>query len=290
MRTSIHLPSSKTGQRCRVAGLALRQQHPATNAQSAFTMVEIAMAVGVIAFALVAIIGILPYGMNVQKDNREDTIISQDAPFFLEAIRNGAVPSLSATPPNHSMDFLTNYVESITIITNIATGGAVVYTNAPTSPTFLENGVTILGLLSTPKIYPSLPGQTNLVSAVIRGLSGSAAEVGVSNSLVAFKYAMAVEIAPFNSIAPDSINYQAYLLSPNTNDWITRSNRFSQAHYLPFNLFEVRLTFSWPILPNGNVGPNHQTYRSVISSPLLPYNGGPLWFFKPQIFTNAAAT
>jgi type II secretory pathway pseudopilin PulG len=55
-----------------------------------FTMIEIAIAIGVIGFALVAIIGILPAGMEVQKDNREDTLISQDAPYFLDAIRNGA--------------------------------------------------------------------------------------------------------------------------------------------------------------------------------------------------------
>src|SRR5580698_8433458 len=61
--------------------------------ERAFTMIEIAIAIGVIGFALVAIIGILPAGLNVQKDNREDTLISQDAPYFLEAIRNGAVVS-----------------------------------------------------------------------------------------------------------------------------------------------------------------------------------------------------
>src|SRR6266516_2625531 len=43
-----------------------------------FTMVEIAIAVAVIAFALVAIIGILPAGLQVQKENREDTLMAQD--------------------------------------------------------------------------------------------------------------------------------------------------------------------------------------------------------------------
>jgi len=45
----------------------------------AFTMIEIAICLGVIGFALVAIIGILPTGMSVQKDNRQETIINQDA-------------------------------------------------------------------------------------------------------------------------------------------------------------------------------------------------------------------
>lgn len=56
-----------------------------------FTMVEIAIALGVIGFALVAIIGILPAGLEVQRDNRSETIINQDSTFWLEAIRSGAV-------------------------------------------------------------------------------------------------------------------------------------------------------------------------------------------------------
>ena len=35
-----------------------------------FTMIEIAIALGVIGFALVAIMGILPLGLTVQRDNR----------------------------------------------------------------------------------------------------------------------------------------------------------------------------------------------------------------------------
>lgn len=57
--------------------------------EAGFTMVEIAIALGVIAFALVAIIGILPAGLQVQKDNREETIINQDARVLLEAIKSG---------------------------------------------------------------------------------------------------------------------------------------------------------------------------------------------------------
>jgi len=36
-----------------------------------FTIIELAICLGIIAFALVAIIGVLPIGINVQKDNRE---------------------------------------------------------------------------------------------------------------------------------------------------------------------------------------------------------------------------
>ena len=78
-------------------------------------MVEIAIAIGVIGFALVAVIGILPAGMNVQKDNREDTMISEDAPIFLDAIRNGATVTNfnGIIGVNGGLDYLTNYVEKI---------------------------------------------------------------------------------------------------------------------------------------------------------------------------------
>src|SRR5258707_10516100 len=78
-----------------------------TRDQSAFTMVEIALCLAIIGFALVAIIGILPTGLSVQRDNREESVINFDANFLMEAIRTGA----------RGQDDLTN---SILIITNIA--------------------------------------------------------------------------------------------------------------------------------------------------------------------------
>ncbi len=76
-----------------VDGLALRGHALAARAhpphEAGFTMVEIAISIGVIAFALVAIIGILPTGLQTQRDNREDTIVNQDARVILAAIKSG---------------------------------------------------------------------------------------------------------------------------------------------------------------------------------------------------------
>src|SRR5664280_2637396 len=88
-------------------GLSIRDTADCQSAlrrQSAFTMVEIAICLAIIGFALVAIIGVLPIGMNTQRDNREETIINQDATVFIEAIRGGA----------RGLDDLTNYVYAIT--------------------------------------------------------------------------------------------------------------------------------------------------------------------------------
>src|ERR1017187_7333323 len=69
---------------------APRSPLPAPRSCRAFTMIEIAISLAIIGFALVAIIGVLPIGMNVQKDNREETIINQDATVLMDAIRNCA--------------------------------------------------------------------------------------------------------------------------------------------------------------------------------------------------------
>ena len=57
--------------------------------EAAFTMVEVAMSLAIVAFALVAIMGVMPTGLNVQRQNREETVISQDASFIMEAIKAG---------------------------------------------------------------------------------------------------------------------------------------------------------------------------------------------------------
>src|SRR6185369_17131888 len=83
-------------------------RHAGKRGCAAFTMVEIALSIAVVAFALVAILGVLPTGMTVQKDNRDDNVINQEGRYWIEAIRTGA----------RGLDDITNYVESIAI-TNI---------------------------------------------------------------------------------------------------------------------------------------------------------------------------
>ncbi len=244
-------------------------------------MIEIAIAVGVIGFALVAVIGILPQGMNVQKDNREDTIISQDAPYFLNAIRNGE----RRTDNN----ILVNYLESITV-TNIVAGTTNIYTYCNpffTNGTYnyLTNDMTIIGLLSTPEYDPRFQF-TNQVTAIVRAMTGSAIQQNVANSTMAFRYQLTVENVPWNSIAFDSTNYTAY--AGGSSESNSRYGRWLEVPYLTNNLHELRLKFAWPVLPNGKIGPGRQTYRSLISSPLWYINmlGSTFWFFQPQSYTN----
>lgn len=213
-------------------------------------MIEIALALGVIGFALVAIIGILPVGLNVQRETHQDTIIGQDGPFFLEAIRNGG-PTL-AYGTSTSLDFLTNYVESITV-------KGIPYNNP-------SSGQMILGLLSTPG---------NSTTARIRGLTGAATEQNGSNAVTAFRYYMNVEIERFTSVSPNSI------------DSMNGVPLISEGPLLANNLYDLRLKFSWPVLPGGKAGPGRQTYRSLVSGSLQSYtnSGTAFWFFQPNTYS-----
>ena len=164
-------------------------------------MIEIAICLAIIGIALVAIVGVLPLGMNVQRQNREGTIINQDATVLLEAIRNGS----------HGMNDLTNYVYFVTnnwalynpdgSVKSSGGNGYIGYPNPSTTiapgyvtpagtfttpATTISNGTNIVGLLSTPEFtdgssgapIPSLNfgGYSNHTVAYVRSLSGPAVE------------------------------------------------------------------------------------------------------------------
>jgi type II secretory pathway pseudopilin PulG len=58
--------------------------------QGGFTISEVVLAIGVVAFGLVAVLGVLPVGLAATKDNREETIIRYEALYWINAIRAGA--------------------------------------------------------------------------------------------------------------------------------------------------------------------------------------------------------
>jgi prepilin-type N-terminal cleavage/methylation domain-containing protein len=315
-----------------------------TRPQSGFTLVEIAISLAIIGIALVAIIGVLPLGMNVQRDNREATVINQDASVFLEAIRNGA----------RGQDDSTNYVYEITNSwTLYKTNGTVqrsgvnsyTYNNVsisslipPYSSGALTNGANIVGLLSMPEFianivnlpftnYPAVSGlidvaqrygnftcYSNHIVASVRSISGPAAEKPPQDNQIiqadAFSYRIYCVNAPVTMNIPPTWQPQSYDVGdqvyhrsiiwqataptvagdvPGNGVVPTPWMQNSYINQLGGNLHELRLTFLWPLRPNGKLGTGRQTYRTLIAGQITQTNsfGQPLYFYQSQSFTNA---
>jgi type II secretory pathway pseudopilin PulG len=279
-------------------------------------MIEIAISLAIIGFALVAIIGVLPRGMNVQKANREETIINQDANMFMNAIRSGAL----------GLDDLTNYVVAITnTVTEYEYKGSTVVavpyahygytvTNSSTSSQFpLINGSRIVGLLSTPKYVPwfnTASGTSgyysNHVVAYVRSMSGPASEkfpqASAAMQDLAFSYCMSPEIITYstNYYDPSWVNFAQPGIS--ASDFAARSNYWMVVNNLQANLHDVRLRFLWPLWSGGKLGPNGQAFRTLVGgslqetnepyflrpNPLVP-SGYDLYFFQPRNYINVNA-
>jgi type II secretory pathway pseudopilin PulG len=237
-----------------------------------FTMMEIAICLAIIGFALVAIIGVLPIGLNTQRDNREETIINQEATVLLEAIRSGS----------RGADDLTNYVYAITNFRTSFKNGTIINYADGFTPSEMNTGAKIIGILSTPEFttdpYRSPinynwnnDGYSNRIVAYVRSVSGLAAEKPPQNNQI---------------MVEDSFTYQLICVNAPVP---TAGGAFAQK--LAANQHELRLTFRWPVFPNGSVGSGRQTYRTLVAGQLV--QGSPLdfgtnyYFYQPQTFTTA---
>ena len=272
-------------------------------------MIEIALCLAIIGFALLSILIVLPGGMNTQRDTREETIIGQDASELIEAIRTGA----------RGDDDLTNYVYAITnYVSYYNTQGKLenqkpylcVYTynsallnGAPDTAMCLTNGLRIIGLLSTPEftagnsLYGGPPltslaktyGQfytSNHIVALVHSFSGLAAEKPPQNNELMQGDTFSYRLICVN--APMALDTNAMWMSGNLPDNVLYSQQLANS------LRELRLLFEWPQLPNGDVGKGRQNFRLSIAGQLVMTNYGnyfagiePLYFYQSQSFTNA---
>ncbi len=227
-----------------------------SQATLAFTMVEVALSLAIIAFAIVAVIGILPTGMQVQKDNREETIINQDGQFLLEVIKNGQT----------NVNLLAQNLEWIESYTNIPPSTIVGLEGRIRRTNLLDGLFTtnqlaqrIVGLLSTPRftIDTNAPSGyiSNWVQAKFVANSGPLADRLTEDPVnrtrdFAFAYLVTVDIAPVVlSSAASNANWEVGAVLQN-------------------NLYELRLTLSWPVYPNNSVGNGRKTFSSLVSGKL----------------------
>lgn len=182
----------------------------ARKSESAFTMVEIAIALGVIAFALIAIIGILPMGLQTQRDNREETLVNQDARLLIEAIKTGGRDLTSDL------------------------GAYVVFVDTDPTDYSLNNPPGI----PTTNLLQMLGDRTQVHQIVMNSVSGA---LEARHSDLGFRYQLRMQV--------------------------TNAVEFTNS-ILANQVFEVRLRFAWPVLPNQNgVSSEANTYlaRALIS-------------------------
>ena len=263
--------------------------------EQAFTMVEIALSIAIVAFAMVAIIGVLPTGLQVQRDNREETIINQDGAYLLEAIRSGGL----------GLDELTNFVERITI-TNRSRGNLSSYFGSRLPEDGMQipltNGHFIIGMLSVPTVVQRSYGRgtvlsTNEVTALMRSISGSASQRFQSQDFRenAFTYLLTTTITPYVPIVTNNI--------PSRNLDLIASNRLATVRSVMNNLYDVRLHFRWPVNVSSEgryqVGKREQVFRSLVNGRLTQTNGSwflprnnhyttNLFYFQPSTFAPPA--
>ena len=281
--------------------MTLRKHNtPPYRGRAGFTIIELVICLGIIAFALVAIIGVLPIGINVQKDNREETIINQDSLYWMEAIRSGAT----------GMNDLTNHIAFI----EIRNSNSQVYRWEPipaaAGDSHIElprgvQGAAIIGLLSMPvqadlvgpltvRNWPQVDtqsGEYNRIWAKVRAISGSAVDKGEAAKGMAFSYRLTSEVRPIRTMG-DWGNLS-------DNPLAMDANRFRK-----LNFYEIKLTFQWPEYAFGGEerpGPNRKVFRTVVAgrlvnrslfNPIEPVTGrfqeditSPFFFFEPNRYS-----
>jgi uncharacterized protein (TIGR02598 family) len=237
--------------------------------ERAFTLVEIVLSLAIVAIALVAIIGVLPIGLNVQTDNQEESIISAEAAIWMEAFRNGAQGmEYLVQDDDDGNDFYIDEVgvEEVIRVRSPVASFATPYPddaiNARQANFFnnFTSASNLIGVLSRPKYpqnYASLPAGATYQSwnmyVDTRALNGNMADLSADMDF-AFKYRLTPELVPIQGLPP------FHLATTNGPLFIVQTN-----------LFELRLNFQWPLVvgPGGKRSPTRfaksLSFRTIIS-------------------------
>jgi len=241
----------------------------------------------------VAIIGVLPTGMQVQKENREETMITQDARMLIEAIRTGSTNAHNLAGNLEWIQFYTNGVGGTNSLpfsarwfpfegngaTNSRFGLVPPNTQyAANDPLYNHSGARdIIGHLSAPAYdtnfwAPGIPMgsifQTNKFQTKARFLANSGNQLALeadSARQLSFSYLVTVEAFPQRVLGGTPL---------------VRSN----------NVHELRLTFEWPVYGKDNafneprVGKYSRVFRATLAGQHLPAGDGSNFFFHANQF------
>lgn len=256
-----------------------------THRRSAFTLLEIAVALAVIGFAIVAVLGVLPTGLNIQRDTRERTIVLQDATYFVEAIRHGANEVIEQYPATQ----LSSSVQRMWRVTldqnNIQT---VELTDRVRD---FPSDADVIRLLSEPSHDLPSGARYLYTVALVRSLSGAASEKGgqAPDKRIAFSYLLKSELLPIDSTIPfesltRAVTNVVNVDAGNPLESVTAPElrqRMEGWRRLGTNLTEMRFTIYWPPLPE-NYTPEAR-YRNKID--MRTFASGTVGTNKLNIYT-----
>lgn len=223
-------------------------------------MIEIAVSIAIVGFALVAVIGVLPAGLNTQRDNREETMVNQDAQYLVEALTHG--------------------VKQTGYLSNIVSRIEWVGTNDITVQTFNRPfyNEQVIGLLSVKHGYRTNNTDVLSARAVMRSMNGSAvlgwSPTDTTSQDLALWYVVEVQIQPSLTAFPSAKGRNFFA-----------QNEGAKEDALRANLHELRITFRWPSNPDGSiVGQNRLVFRSSLAGEIVPaglFNGTQLFSARP---------
>jgi hypothetical protein len=176
--------------------------------------------------------------------------------------------------------------------------------NGATSPPCLTNGANIIAALSVPKFWQNNTTTqngfySNSVTAVFRAINAPAVDQGLSltSQQFAFQYQVTVEIMPSAEYAYVATNGAWLNLTAPTAIYATNYAEGPQdeafAANLQNNLWDIRLTFGWPVSGNGQIGGGHQVFRSSVAGNYFyaqhntAQDTAPIdhWFMQPLTYT-----
>lgn len=227
--------------------------------EAAFTMIEVAMSLAIVAFAMVAIMGVMPTGLNVQRQNREETVISQDASFLMEAIKSGDT--------GRYLDIIASNLRSVHR-TNVYNGQLftnfwdVKLTGGVPAP---ETG-EILGYICRPRSFETPDGLVMNYTNRLRfkGFSGN----------------MATLAPQFNDVFEYEVESVVSQITGKRRQ-LGETTSFVDS-FVGGNLYSVKLVFRWPILPTGEVGTGEKEFVTQMTG----YLNTKLYVTNDNSYTN----
>lgn len=266
--------------------------------RAGFTMVELALCIAIVAFSMVAILGVLPLGLNVQKQNKEETIIEQEGPVWIEMIRRGGI----------GWDDVTNYVDLVVVEKTPLEAASKtdqygfrgpfysMDNPVPNPGILLRSTSEVMSLLSIP-MFEADRGTvfSNKITAIVRSFSGSLNTQIRPDSNPgfkpddrqledAFRYQLQVELTPATQLPVQSVDsldsfrsgvflggyLNAIRMDPSLSASALRNPeelKNASLDRLAATVYDIKLIFRWPVFKVGNdisVGANKKVFRGQI--------------------------